>query len=135
MQPPKTLAIDFGTKRIGLAISFATLAEPLAIVENNAQTLQVIMQLCEEHGVEQIVLGVSENEMAVKTLLFRDALQKNTTIPIELMDETLSSQQARTRLSHLPLSKRAGRVDHYAAAEFLQEWLDGCVAPAMKQHM
>ena len=122
----KVLAIDFGTKRIGLAISHHGLAEPLKIIANNDQVSKQIKQIVDREKADLILVGLSENQMAQKTEQFVRELKKIVTVPIEFADETLSSQNIQQRLASSPmkLKKRRDPIDHYAAAEFLQEWLD-----------
>lgn len=123
---PKTLAIDFGTKRIGLAISVATLADPLKIIPNNEQTISEIKKIIEEESIKQILLGLSEQEMAEKIKVFAKLLEKEINLPIIFYDETLSSKETHQKinLSHMKKSKKRQPIDHYAASHFLQEWLD-----------
>ncbi|MDA1079881.1 MAG: Holliday junction resolvase RuvX [bacterium] len=120
----KTLGIDFGTKRIGLALSFASLAEPLAIVENDAQVFAEIQKIIDEEKVGQLVCGISEGEMATKTKVFATELSLRTNLPLEFVDETLSSQVVRAKTNTTRSQDNHKPVDHYAAAEILQEWLD-----------
>lgn len=126
----KILAIDYGTKRIGLACSYGTLAEPLKIIPYTegkpASAIAHIRSLCEQEMIELILVGISENTMARKTRTFIKLLKHTIEIPIIEVDETLTSQEARKKTA----SKQRGKhkndvpVDHYAAALFLQEWLD-----------
>ncbi|MBU0576764.1 Holliday junction resolvase RuvX [Patescibacteria group bacterium] len=122
----KILAIDYGTKRIGLAISQANLAEPLAILSNNEIIFGKLMQIIQEEKIELILVGMSENQMADKTKKFALELKEQTAIPIQFIDETLSSKRVHQKLasSHMKLKKRQQPIDHYAAAEMLQEWLE-----------
>ena len=122
----KILAIDFGTQRIGLAISHRSLAEPLEIIDNNNQATEKIKQIVKREKVGLILVRLSENKMAQKTDQFTQELKKYVTVPIEFTDETLSSKNTHQRLanSQMKLKKRQGPIDHYAAAGFLQEWLD-----------
>lgn len=123
---PTILAIDFGTKRIGLAISRGSLAEPLQIVTNDQQTATVLAEICQREGVTQLVVGLSENEMARQTKAFVTELQKSLKLPLVFMDETLSSKTVGAKLKErgVTLKKRQQPIDHLAAAEFLQEYLD-----------
>ena len=124
MQIPKALAIDYGTVRVGLALSMATLADPLTILPNNENLITSILDICTEHSVEILVVGISENEMAEKTKKFVTLLQEKTDLPVTYVDETLSSHTVHSKLKTAKKSKRSGDIDHYAAAEFLQVWLD-----------
>ena len=120
------LAIDYGTKRIGLAVNKAGLAEPLAILINDESVFEKIKQILEQKEIDLILVGLSENKMAEKTKEFAQELGKKTKLPIEFTDETLSSKNVHQKLahSHMKLKKRQKPIDHYAAAEFLQEWLE-----------
>ncbi len=123
----KVLAFDFGTKRIGCAVSYGSLAEPLEIISNNDQKFARIQELIEEYGITQIVVGISENKSGERTEDFVAELKKVVAIPIELVDETLSTQVVRKKLQERGVSTWLAtnkKVDHLAAAELLQEWLD-----------
>lgn len=124
MQIPKVLAIDYGTVRVGLALSMHTLADPLKIVPNDSRLFQTISDACSEHLVELLLIGISENVMAEKTKVFAEELKKHINLPIIFYDETLSSHTVHAKLKTAKKSKRSGDIDHYAAAEFLQNWLD-----------
>lgn len=123
---PPTLGIDFGTKRIGVAISQATLAEPLTVIPNDEGVMTTLLTLCQEHAIAQLVIGVSEGEMAVQSREFGLQLASQTKLPVFFTDETLTTKEAHTKV-HQPgvkHSKRFEPVDHLAAAHLLQEWID-----------
>ena len=122
----KTLALDYGDKRIGVALSYGTLAEPLLVMENIPGIFEAIQEIITQEEVEQVVVGISENVMAEKTEEFIKQLEKTVKIPLHRMDETLSSRtvHAKQKEAGVKLKIRQGPIDHYAAAEFLQEWLD-----------
>jgi putative transcription antitermination factor YqgF len=119
----KVLAIDFGTQRIGLAVSYGTLADPLTIIPNDATAISYICRVIDEYKINKVLMGISENEMALKTQEFAKLLQRSITLEIEFYDETLSTKSVRNKLAEAHQSQKQ-RVDHLAAAEFLQEWLD-----------
>jgi putative transcription antitermination factor YqgF len=126
MTYPIILAIDYGTVRIGLAISRGSLAEPLAIISSDEKALPHIQKVISIEQVEQIIVGISENEMAEKIKGFVEELKKTIDLPIELVDETLSSHTVHQKVleSGMKQSQRQQPIDHLAAAEFLQEYLD-----------
>ena len=62
--------------------------------------------------------------MAEKTKEFVVELEKHIQLPVTFMDETLSSHSVHEKLVSAKKSKREGNIDHFAAAEFLQIWLD-----------
>ncbi len=127
---PIILAIDFGTQRIGLAISRGSLAEPLKIIENSTHAVNdphvvaEIKKVIDEEGVMQLVIGLSENTMAEKTRQFAEELRAQIKLPLKFVDETLSSHSVHEKLQFAGRAKRGQPIDHYAAAEFLQEYLD-----------
>jgi putative Holliday junction resolvase len=120
------LALDFGTKRIGVAQSFGTLAEPIGVWPYDEQFWQRLFEYVQEQHIEQIVVGESEGAMAELSRRFADQVATRTGLPVTLADETLSSVQATAKLKATQKYRpgQANRVDHLAAAEFLQEWLD-----------
>ncbi len=120
----KILAIDFGTQRVGLATSQASFAFPLEILPNSPAVFEELVELLRIHEIQKILIGLSEGAMAEQTKVFAKKLQEYTTLPIEFADETLSSHAVHTKLKNAKLTKPGQRIDHYAAAEFLQEWLD-----------
>jgi len=129
------LSIDYGTKRIGLAINVATLAEPLFVIDNqlskeqaivSAEAIETIAKICVEKKIDEIVLGLSEAEMALKIQAFAEILRNRLTLPVNLVDETLSSHEVARRMKEasFSLKKRQGPIDHYSAALILEDFLD-----------
>lgn len=129
------LGIDYGTKRIGLAINVASLVEPLLVLNNQTNDDQPIAseevvskmaQICVEQKIDIIVLGYSEAQMAEKTKLFAQLLKNKIDLPIIFSDETLSSHEVNRRMKEasFSLKKRQGPIDHYAAALILEEYLE-----------
>jgi putative Holliday junction resolvase len=126
----KILGLDFGTERVGAAVSFGTLAEPLTVLPNDGQLLSKIKLLCAANQIDRIVLGRSENVMAEKTEAFAQELGQVIGQPIVFEDETLSSKEVERLLREARLGKRQhrGPIDHLAAALILQRYLDENVA-------
>jgi putative transcription antitermination factor YqgF len=125
MLPPaeKVLAIDFGTVRIGLALSFGSLADPLTVIPNDQNMLPYICNIINNYKITRVIVGLSENEMARKTQEFVIQLKRLVKIPIDFHDETLSSHNVRSKLAAQRKTQNQP-IDHLAAAEFLQDWLD-----------
>jgi putative holliday junction resolvase len=121
----RVLGIDYGEKRIGLAISdeSQTFARELAILSPK-EFWQQIKTLINENQVTQIVLGWPLNmsgEMTEKTKEvegFKQKLEKLVEIKVEIIDERLTSVMAKK----MPGGQR--NVDSLAAMIFLQSWLD-----------
>jgi len=131
MNTKRYLAIDFGTVRVGLALGIAGFAEPLKVVPNNNQLFAELLHVIHQELPDVIVVGLSEKEMAQQSRSFADAFQSYLrhelkAIPeFDFADETLSSHEVQRKLheaGHRDL--RRGSIDHFAAAEFLQEYLD-----------
>lgn len=120
------LGIDFGSKRIGLALSDieGRMAFPHAVFPNEPDVIFRIAELCTRENVQTIVLGESrdyqnrENPIMQKIHPFRDVLKEATDIPVEFFPEVLSSLEAmRTQGDNM-------HNDASAAAIVLQSYLD-----------
>jgi putative Holliday junction resolvase len=129
-------AIDFGLKRIGIALSDAgqQIAFPLTTVEGGKRGLQnVVGALSKQKGeIDQIIVGLplllngKKGDMAAIVEKFGAALESAIEIPVLFVDERLSSKQADRELSELSLNrrKRAEKLDQTAAAFLLQSYLE-----------
>ncbi len=118
------LAIDYGTKRIGLAVSHGPLAVPVKVIEyqQQNQAIKDIIRFCQEEEIKKIIIGISEKETAAKIRSFSQKLQSQLSIPIEHFDETLSTKQVKKRF--LQRNKALPeKIDHYSAAYILEEWM------------
>jgi len=128
------LAIDYGTKRTGLAIcDFAeTIASPLAVINGQKKLLKKIVDVVEAENVEAIVLGLplnmtgSESTQTRIVLKFAERLKAHLNIPVHLQDERLSSFGAEEKLASAKFTrgKRRKRLDAVAAAEILEAFLE-----------
>lgn len=130
------LGIDYGRRRIGLAVSDrdGRFAMPLEIIEVRSgfeETFRRIAAVISEHRVESIVVGLplnmdgSEGEQAAETREFVARLQETVSSPIALSDERLSTYAADRLLMEARGGKRSSRhSDASAAAVILQGFLD-----------
>lgn len=123
----KYLCLDFGLKHLGLAMADGPLAESFGekAYQQEIQALQFIVQLCQEHQIEGLVLGLPEGRLANTIRNFSDQLKQLTNLPVFFQDETLSTIEAKAKLisAHAPQKRR--RFDHSAAAALiLQDYLD-----------
>src|ERR1019366_3417651 len=132
-------AIDYGTKRIGIAISdeMRMLASPRGIIENTPRLIPQIVSMTLSENVRMVVLGIprtlgnTESAMTAQVLKFRDKLADALSPHgIELLsrDERLTSIMANFNISQrgLPKGKREEKSlrDEEAARILLQEYLD-----------
>lgn len=121
----KILGIDYGSKRIGLAISDEshTLARELEIYSPN-DFWEKISDLVAEHEVEKIIIGLPLNmsgeatDSTRRVQQFCDKIEEQLNIPTEYIDERLSSVMA----GNLPGGKK--NIDSLAAQIILQNYLD-----------
>lgn len=116
------LGVDFGEKKIGLAISEGFLAEPLGAVKKVA----AVQRICAQQGIDKIVIGLAEAAMALKTKRFGKQLTQLTGLPVVYEDETLTSQEAKKIMvkSGKPKKKRQRQTHTIAACLILQNYLD-----------
>ena len=122
------LGLDFGERRIGVAVSEGSIAVPLTIIEhkNRAADLARIVALAEREGATAIVVGMplapdgGEGEQARLTRKFGEQLAASVAVPVAYQDERLTSLDV--------ASARAGRksrpIDDLAAAAILQRYID-----------
>ncbi|MEK7564509.1 MAG: Holliday junction resolvase RuvX [Patescibacteria group bacterium] len=139
----KFLGIDYGAKRIGIAVSDegGTLAFPREIVLNNKSTLEEILKIMKEENISEIVIGESlnlkgeENKIAGEIKKFILELEKASSLPIHTEKEFLTSVEARNsqntkqslhiEQAHGKNKKNASpKIDASAAALILQRYLD-----------
>ncbi len=150
------LAVDYGRKRIGLAVAeeASGVASPLATIErkNRREDLRRLKEIVREQGVKQIVVGLplrldgTRGEMALEAERFAERLRKQLGVPVELVDERLTSWEAkqvveekegRKAFPQRAQSARRGRrrdkkrrreatgsVDAVAAAVILRDYLE-----------
>jgi putative Holliday junction resolvase len=132
----RALGIDFGEKRIGLAISDpdGRFAVPLTTLErrNDRSALRQIAEIVRREGVERLILGEPKGldgrggETAERVRRFGERLAEMTGLPLERVDEALTSAEAAGRLRQAGIGSRRepGRIDAVAAQILLQEVLD-----------
>ena len=136
------LGIDYGARRIGLALSDAsqTLASPWRLLErpgSEPATLKILLQEIErlmalDEGLSAVVVGwprrldgsPTHQTPLVETLV--RGLEARLTIPVILQDERLSSHEAESRLAvnERDWRRRKRKLDAAAAAVVLQDYLD-----------
>lgn len=130
------LALDIGEARVGIAVSDATgtLAMPVKVlpaqeVLGNARSFRYII---EDYEPEVLVCGRPETlagedgPQAQRVVEAAKKIARATGLPLEFIDERLSSREAKRILREQGLSEREmrGKVDSVAASLFLQTWLD-----------
>jgi putative Holliday junction resolvase len=132
----RILAVDHGEKRIGLAISdpTGTIANPLTVVQHVSRAVDAaqVASIAAENDAGLIVIGQSFDEDGQPNLSgrraarFATALREQTNLPVELWDESFSTQAARNARLQMGVSRkqRSGHLDEIAATVILQSYLD-----------
>jgi putative holliday junction resolvase len=124
------LGIDYGTKKIGLALSdeAGTMGFPHSIIGNDARTLDEVVALITKEQVEAIVMGESmglsgvENPVAKEAKHFAAQLIEETGVPVYFEPEMFTTQEARRDFEGVH-SHKTGNVDASAAAIILTSYL------------
>jgi putative Holliday junction resolvase len=145
------LGIDYGARRVGLALSdaTATLASPWRLVQrppSEADTLRMIITEInslkkDDDGLAAVVVGWprrlngTPNDQTAIVEAFARALEAQVAVPVILQDERLSSHEADARLAarEADWRKRKAKLDAMAAAIILQDYLDSRPRPAMSE--
>jgi len=117
--PGRILGIDYGRRRIGLALSdeLGLTAQPLATLvrTNRRKDLRRLREIVRKHAVRRIVVGHpvtlagTAGEMAAEAARFAARLEKDLGLPVELSDERLSSWEAEQFLTLTRAGRRGGR--------------------------
>jgi len=135
-QPPRILALDFGSKNIGLAISdeLGLTAQGLPTLRrsNKRNDLDHLRRVIRQFGVSELVLGLplrmsgAEGVQAERVREFAEELRRKFKLPVHLFDERLTSVEANRvlRESEMSIQRRAEVVDQLAAVLILQSFLE-----------
>src|SRR3989339_930082 len=125
----RILAIDYGEKRIGIALSdpLGITAQPYATLDNDGTEIEKLKTIISEKEVTKIIIGLplrldgTKSESSQKALAFAETVKNATTADIELVDERFSSREINARLIEFDVSrkKRKTAVDKLAATLLL----------------
>ena len=132
----RAVAIDLGKVRVGVAISdeLGLLAHPRPFLSGSdtGRLIDQLIALAGEENIELFLVGLprtlkgAEGPPARRARRFAEKLAERSQLPVELVDERLTTREASLRLSEQGLNARAQRlrIDSAAAAVLLQAWLD-----------
>jgi putative Holliday junction resolvase len=132
----RILAVDPGSKRIGLAISdpTGTIANPLAVIQHVSRPLDAaaVAGQAAANKAGMIVVGQSLDDEGQPTFegrrsaRFAEALKTQTALPVILWEESFTTQEARAARLQMGVSrqKRSGHLDELAATVLLQSYLN-----------
>ncbi|WP_154222212.1 Holliday junction resolvase RuvX [Marinicella rhabdoformis] len=135
--PEVYLGIDFGSKRIGLALgnSFTGAARALSVLPNNGDLYNALAKTIKEWQVTQIILGLpldmdgEEQEITRQVKNFARKIKHHTQLPLNFVDERLTSFEAERQFKSLRQNSQAkaknkDQIDAMAAQIILQSFLD-----------
>ncbi len=135
-QPARILALDFGSKSIGLAVTdeLGLTAQGLPTLRrsNKRNDLDHLRRVIRQYGVRELVMGLplrmsgSEGIQAEKVQAFAEELRRKFKLQVHLFDERLTSVEANRLLRETDMSikRRAEVVDQLAAVLILQSFLE-----------
>lgn len=125
------MAIDFGTRRIGIAISESeSLASPHSVVRNEGDIVSRLAAIAGNLSADTIVVGIPRRShhhpSEEKFRRLADALRQQTCKEVILWDEALTTAEASNQLRESGRSRREAEreIDMHAAAVILQSYLD-----------
>jgi putative Holliday junction resolvase len=136
---PRILGVDYGERRIGLALSDPTamIASPLPTLarrKGKRPPVAPLARLIDEHEVEEVVMGLpltlegDDSDWTREVRAFAASLGERTGLPVALQDERMTSVRAERAVRSLGLSKarreEKERIDAAAAVLILQAYLD-----------
>lgn len=123
-----TIAFDYGRKKIGVAISHTSLAEPLCVVraENRQELINKSLDILNTEKPECFVVGISEDQIAQEAETFGEELSLISKIKVRYVDETLSTFDANQLAiaANIRRKRRHDLEDAFSAAVILQRYLD-----------
>jgi putative pre-16S rRNA nuclease len=129
------MGLDVGERRIGVAVSdpLGKTAQPLATIQRDETVVDQVLGLVRESGAERLVVGLpllmdgSEGEQARLVREFARTLAPTVDLPIDFVDERLTTREAEAVLSRggVKRGQRKEASDRVAAALILRAYMDG----------
>lgn len=88
------LSIDYGNKRIGIAISIKGIIQPLTVIQNDSNFIHHLEQIINDYSIDKIYVGISQGLFAQVTQKFVDQLKTMVKLPVETVEEAVSTIEA-----------------------------------------
>jgi putative holliday junction resolvase len=132
----RILGVDYGTKRIGLALSdpMGIIAQGLCTIDNDDDAFNTVEDIVRDQHVARIVVGVPYapdgglGRKGEEVMEFIERLRENVDVPVETWDESFTTVTAHRQMRDAGMKKRRrgekGRADEMAARILLQEYLE-----------
>ncbi len=128
---PRILGLDYGRKRIGLAVTDELLivSSPLRVILNNGSCFDELKKICRDYNVAKIVIGYPLSDKYVEAsrevALFAEKLKMEIEIEIDFQNEEFSTVFSESLLKSMGLNKRKIKdsIDKYAAQKILEDYI------------
>ncbi|AXY55556.1 Holliday junction resolvase RuvX [Acinetobacter chinensis] len=133
-QPQLILAFDFGTQKMGMAVGSSLIesANPLALfpMKDGIPNWDELLKIVKQHQPSLFLVGLplnmddTESELSTRARKFARRLRHQTNIETLMVDERLTTREARDELEHYQAQGRAKKLaaDSIAAALFIESW-------------
>ena len=133
-QPQLILAFDFGTQKMGMAVGSSLIesATPLSLfsMKDGIPNWDELLKIVKQHQPNLFLVGLplnmddSESELSARARKFARRLRHQTNIETLMVDERLTTREARDELEHYQTQGRAKKLaaDSVAAALFIESW-------------
>ncbi|MDM1758423.1 MULTISPECIES: Holliday junction resolvase RuvX [unclassified Acinetobacter] len=133
-QPQLILAFDFGTQKMGMAVGSSLIesASPLSLfpMKDGIPNWEALLKIVKQHQPNLFLVGLplnmddSESELSARARKFARRLRHQTNIETLMVDERLTTREARDELDHYQAQGRAKNLaaDSVAAALFIESW-------------
>ncbi|MEI8143079.1 MAG: Holliday junction resolvase RuvX [Candidatus Berkelbacteria bacterium] len=125
------LAIDYGKKRIGLAIG-EKMARGFGVLENSPEVIDEIVEKCRAEQIEKIIIGLPKREdgtdggMGAQIRSFAALLERSASLPVIFEEESFTSVEAERLLGEngVDISKDKAKVDELSAVLILEQYIN-----------
>lgn len=116
------LALDYGAKKIGLAVSIKGIIFTLPSIKNDKALLPNLQKTIRQHQVDKVYIGLSEGNFARKTLIFVDHLRSVLSLPVDTVEESVSTIEAEEIFKTNKNNQKQydNKIDSIAAAVILR---------------
>ena len=116
------LAIDYGSKRVGLAIATEGIIEPILPIKNDTHLFDNLNKIIIDYQIEKIFVGISEGEFALQTKKFVNRLESMVRLSVETTEEAVSTIEAEKIFltNHKKKKNYKKNIDSISAAVILR---------------
>jgi putative Holliday junction resolvase len=119
------LGIDYGKKRIGLAVAIKGIITPLDVIRNDSATISKIVTVIAENHIDEVYVGLSEGHLRPLILNFVASLQCVIKLKVKTVEESVSTIEAEEiyKTNRNPKKDYKKKIDSIAAAVILRRVL------------